>query len=122
VHRVLLGSVLASFRVLPPGTVVDSGRFAPSLVTLSAAALESGIRIALPLLGALFVSQVALAFISRAAPAMQIFSVGFAVTLSVGCLILVMVLPDIAHEMASELSRVGPEIDDLLVSLVPKGP
>ena len=47
---------------------------------MSADALNTGVKLAIPLIAVLLVTQVALAFVSRAAPAMQVFSIGFAVT------------------------------------------
>ena len=69
---------------------------------------------AIPFIAVLFITQVALAFISRAAPAMQIFSIGFAVTLATGGLLMVLVLPDLGFELLSEVSRTGGKIETLL--------
>ena len=66
---------------------------------------------AVAVIALLFVTQVALAFISRAAPAMQIFAVGFAVTLGVGVFALVLTLPDTAREMLVQLSYVGHQVE-----------
>ena len=62
----------------------------------------------------LFITQLGLAFVARAAPAMQIFNVGFAVTLAVGGFVLVFVLPDIADELGAEFSHVGVRFERLL--------
>lgn len=118
-HRALIGSVLSSFRVLPPGTLVNPGQAAPFLIALTAQAMESGIRISMPILGILLMTQLALAFISRAAPAMQIFSVGFAVTLTVGLSVTVTVLPDIAREVGRELSLTEGRIEQVVKQVLP---
>jgi flagellar biosynthesis protein FliR len=117
VHRVLLEGLIASFRVLPIGSSVDPSRAFPSILALSTEALAVGARIALPLLAILFMTQVTLAFIARAAPAMQIFNVGFAVTLSVGGLVLVLIMPDIGHGILADLSHVGVRIESVLLDL-----
>jgi flagellar biosynthetic protein FliR len=84
---------------------------------MSSDVLEAGVRIAIPVLSVLFLTQVALAFISRAAPAMQIFSVGFAVTLAVGAVVLIFAVPDIGHRMIAEFSKVGQHVESILVAL-----
>ncbi|MBN1606948.1 MAG: flagellar biosynthetic protein FliR [Polyangiaceae bacterium] len=117
VHRVLLEGLLASYRVLPIGSSLDPSRAFPSILALSNQALLVGARIALPLLAILFMTQVTLAFIARAAPAMQIFNVGFAVTLSVGGLVLVMIMPDVGHGLLADLSHVGIRIESVLLDL-----
>ena len=74
-------------------------------------------RLALPVVAVLLVVQVALAFISRAAPAMQIFSVGFAFALVAGSVTLTLSLPDMTTAIVEELSRVGPRIESVVASL-----
>jgi flagellar biosynthetic protein FliR len=118
-HRVLVASVIASFRVLPAGSFADPSLATPVLVRTSVDALAQGLRLALPVLAVLIVTQIALAFISRAAPSMQIFSIGFAITLIAGGLTLFAALPDIAMEIAADLSRVGSRIENVVAALVP---
>lgn len=118
-HRVLVASVIASFRVLPAGSFANPALATPVLVRTSVDALGQGLRLALPVLAVLIVTQLALAFISRAAPSMQIFSIGFAITLVAGGLTLFAALPDIAVEIAADLSRVGSRIETVVAALVP---
>jgi flagellar biosynthetic protein FliR len=80
-------------------------------------ALASGVRVAIPFIAILFMAQIALAFISRAAPAMQIFSVGFAVTMATGGLVMILVLPDLGFELLGEVSRSGSKIETLLTTV-----
>jgi len=114
-HRVALGAVLESFKLLPIGTVLRPGAATEGLLEASSAALAAGARLAMPIVAVLLVTQVALAFVSRAAPAMQIFSVGFAVTLICGGTVLVLALPDMGTSIVEELSHVGPRIERILV-------
>ncbi len=116
-HRVLVASLLASYRVLPPGTLVDAPRAAMPMLQLTAQTVEAGLRLGVPLVAVLLMVQVALAFISRAAPAMQIFSVGFAFSLVAGTIALVVALPDMAREMIVQLSHVGRHIEGLVGAL-----
>lgn len=117
VHRTVLSAIISSFRVLPLGTVQNPGGAAEPLLLLSSAAIQTGVRIAVPILALLFITQVALAFISRAAPAMQIFSVGFAVTLAVGGVAIILTVPDMARELVAQLSYVGRQIEELAYSM-----
>jgi len=114
-HRVALGALLESFRVLPIGAVLRAGGAAEGLLEASSAAMVSGARLAMPIVAVLLATQVALAFVSRAAPAMQIFSVGFAVTLICGGTVLVLALPDMATSIVEDLSHVGPRIERALL-------
>jgi flagellar biosynthetic protein FliR len=114
-HRVAIGAVLESFRLLPIGAVLRPGAATEGLLEASTAAIAAGARLAMPIVAVLLVIQVALAFVSRAAPAMQIFSVGFAVTLICGSTVLVLALPDMGTSIVEELSHVGPRIERILV-------
>lgn len=116
-HRVLVGGLLASFRALPPGAVTDPSRATSALLAIASESLVAGVRVAMPMIAVLLLTQVALAFISRAAPAMQIFSVGFAVTLSVGMVVLGLSLPDFARTVQSEASHAESRIGAVLLSL-----
>ena len=113
-HRVVLSGLIHSFRVLPVGGLYDPARAWPSLLAISSEMLACGVRIALPILAVLFVTNLALAFVARAAPQIQVFSVGFAVTLGVGTLILVILLPDIAYQMGADFSHVGTRLERML--------
>ena len=113
-HRQVLAALIGSFEILPPGAIVNPGRAAAAILALTEGAVETGVRIALPTVAVLFMVQIALAFIARAAPALQIFSVGFAVTLGVGTLVLVLSLPDTAHMMLAEISHVDTRLQTLL--------
>lgn len=118
-HRVMIAALLASFRAIPAGTLVDPGALFPRFLDLSNLVLVTGVRFALPVLAVLFMVQLALGFVSRAAPAMQIFSVGFAVTLAVGALVVLTALPDLGVLIVNETGRVGSRIESLLVELSP---
>ncbi len=116
-HHVFIGGLLASFRAIPVGSMPDVTLAVPVLLSLSADALATGVRLAIPVLAVLFMTQIALAFVSRAAPAMQIFSIGFAITLAVGTTVLIFAAPDISRELLVEVSRVGPRIELVLVAM-----
>ncbi len=116
-HRVMVASLLASYRVLPPGKLVDAPAAALPMLQLTAQMVEAGLRLGVPLIAVLLLVQVALAFISRAAPAMQIFSVGFAFSLVAGTIALVVALPDMAREMVVQLSLVGRRIEAIIFAL-----
>jgi flagellar biosynthesis protein FliR len=116
-HRVAIGAVLASFTLLPAGAVVHPAAVTQAVVDASTAALSCGLQLAIPLVAVLLVIQIALAFVSRAAPAMQIFSVGFAFALIAGSITLTIALPDMAAAIVDETSRVGPRIENVVASL-----
>ena len=117
IHRVVLGGVLASFKIVPVGTLSNPALETPVILSMTTEALATGVRIALPFIAILFMTQIALAFISRAAPAMQIFSIGFAVTMATGALVMILALPDMGLELVGEVARSGGKIETLLIAV-----
>lgn len=120
-HRVVIGSTVQSFQVVPVGSLVAFSAYGPTFLSLSGEVFLTGVRLAMPLIAVLLVTQVSLAFISRAAPQIQIFSVGFGVTIGVGALVLFATLPDLAAEIGADMSAVGGRIESLLQSVLEAG-
>lgn len=116
-HRVLIGAVIGSFRALPAGTIQSPGNLTEIILAMSGEALTTGVKLAIPLIAVLLVTQVALAFVSRAAPAMQVFSIGFAVTTAVGAVLLIVLLPDFGYDIVADMSHVGERIEALVLAV-----
>lgn len=119
-HRVVIGAVIGSFRAVPAGSIDSVSNLTEMMMTLTNNAITTGVKMAIPILAVLLVTQVALAFVSRAAPAMQVFSIGFAVTTGVGALLLFLTLPDFGYDVVAEMSRAGERIEALVLAV--KGP
>jgi flagellar biosynthetic protein FliR len=58
-----------------------------------------GVRMALPVIAALLVINVAFGVLTRAAPQLNLFSVGFPVTMVIGFILLVVSLPAVLHKV-----------------------
>jgi len=119
-HRVVIGAVIGSFRVVPAGAIASTRNLTELVLAMTNDAVGTGVKLAIPLVAVLLVTQVALAFVSRAAPAMQVFSIGFAVTTSVGAALLMTTLPDFGYDVVAEMSRAGERIEALVLAV--KGP
>lgn len=116
-HRVIIGAVIGSFRAVPAGSIQSTRNLTELVLLMTNDAVGTGVKLAIPLVAVLLVTQVALAFVSRAAPAMQVFSIGFAVTTSVGAVLLMATLPDFGYDVAAEMSRAGERIEALVLSV-----
>jgi flagellar biosynthetic protein FliR len=117
VHRVLLGTLLGSFHAIPVGTLVHPELATADLVHLSARAIVTGLRLALPVVATILLVQLGLAFVSRAAPSLQIFSIGFAISMIAGALVIVSSFPELGREIEVELSQVGMRLDTVLTAM-----
>lgn len=86
-HLVLLSALAESFHTLPIGGGVDR-RFLITVVNWGAQIFETGLMVALPAVIALVIVNMALGVVSRAAPQLNIFGIGFAITLLCGFFVL----------------------------------
>lgn len=114
-HRVAIAYLLESFRALPVGQSLTVTQATPLLVDYVGSAVEAGVRLALPTAAVALAVQVTLALTARASPSLQIFSIGLALSVGAGLLVVWASLDDIALGIAVELERLGPRIDQVLV-------
>ncbi|HKQ68450.1 MAG TPA: flagellar biosynthetic protein FliR, partial [Polyangiaceae bacterium] len=89
----------------------------PELLRISSGTIATGVRLSMPVVATLLLTQLGLAFISRAAPSLQIFSIGFAISLVVGTLVIVTSLPELAREIEVDLSRTGERVEMVLLAM-----
>lgn len=119
-HRVMLGTLLSSFHLLPVGTATHLEATFPLMLELTSHVIGVGVRLALPVLSLLLMANVALGFVSRAAPTMQIFNVGFAVLFATGAVGLLLALPGVAHEITRNFHQSSAYFERLLTDLSPR--
>ena len=92
-HIMVLMAVTRSFDAFPVGGSVFENLDQLKLFQLGTDLFASGLWIALPMVGMLMFVNLALGIVSRVAPQMNIFAVGFPVTLAVGLLGVALTLP-----------------------------
>lgn len=98
-HLVLLSALVESFTTLPvSATPVYSGGF-KQMADWGGRIFSTGVQLSLPIVAALLITNVALGILTRAAPALNLFGIGFPITLGVGLLVVAMVLPYLATPM-----------------------
>jgi flagellar biosynthetic protein FliR len=114
VHRTAVGFVLRSFEVLPIGASASLSAATPPLVSLFARSIEVGLRLGLPLVGVGLVVQLALGIVARAAPALQVFNVGFGITIVAGMAALLDSLEGMTTVLSAHL-RQAPEWIELVL-------
>jgi len=92
-HVLVFKAVLQSFETLPIGLHFFTQDSLKLIYGFGSQMFESGVMIALPLVTALLLVNIAFGIVARAAPALNIFAVGFPVTLLVGLIMLVFITP-----------------------------
>jgi flagellar biosynthetic protein FliR len=105
-HHLLLTALAESFRALPVSGEPIASPGLRGVVDWGAEIFRSGLMMSLPVVGALLVANVALGVLTRAAPQLNIFAVGFPVTLALGFMMFYLSLPLIVP-MIESLSQDG---------------
>jgi flagellar biosynthetic protein FliR len=92
-HLLALQVLAESFRLLPVGTTpISAGSFA-AFLAWSSTLFSAGLLLALPLIAALLIANLAMGVLARVAPQLNIFAVGFPVTLLAGFVVLMFSIP-----------------------------
>ncbi|WP_319585029.1 flagellar biosynthetic protein FliR [uncultured Pseudodesulfovibrio sp.] len=83
-HLYLLQAVGTTFEYIPPGTLLLQPELANDIFHFSNLMFTLAIKIAAPVMAALFLVDLSLALISRAAPQMHVLVLGFPIKITVG--------------------------------------
>ena len=92
-HLMVLQAVVASFETFPIGSGALEAVQRMRLHELGSVVFRYGLWIALPMIGMLLFVNIVLGFISRVAPQMNAFAIGFPITLTTGLLGIAVTLP-----------------------------
>jgi flagellar biosynthetic protein FliR len=92
-HLLFAGILVDSFRALPPGQDVALSALLGGLLQWSAMAFLGALLVALPAMSAMLLLNVALGFVARATPSLNLFVLGVPAMLIAGLLSLVVSVP-----------------------------
>lgn len=92
-HYMILAALARSFTLVPVGAAVLRPNLADTVTTLTGGVFLTAFKLAAPVLGAGFVTTVALGIMARAVPQMNVFIVGMPLKLAAGLIILAAGMP-----------------------------
>ncbi len=92
-HLLLLDVLARSFQALPVGAAPLGAAGFRSVTAFGSIIFAIGLQLALPLIAIMLMTNLALGILTRAAPQLNIFAIGFPITLSVGLVALSLSLP-----------------------------
>jgi len=108
-HHVVIGALAQSFSDVPIGASLGATGFA-AIVKWAGALFMTGMHIALPVTAALLATNLTIGMMTRAAPQLNIFAVGFPLTLGAGFLVLyftVLYMPTILERLWGQALSMG---------------
>lgn len=92
-HLLTLSVLAESFKLLPVSTTPFGIAGIGSFLAWSSVLFSAGLLLALPLITALLITNLAMGVLARVAPQLNIFAVGFPVTMTAGFVILMFSIP-----------------------------
>jgi flagellar biosynthesis protein FliR len=120
-HLMLLAALVQSFHTLPIGTTLGQN-FLWSLVVWGAQVFDTGLLIALPAVIALVIVNLALGVVTRAAPQLNLFGIGFTITLASGFFVLLAGLDGIMSGIAGLINSALMAVSELVGTPAPGVP
>jgi flagellar biosynthetic protein FliR len=117
-HHQLLAGISGSFTLVPLPFASFQPQLAADVVGFFTHALLLVFQIAAPIAVAMFVTNVALALMTRVAPQLNIFAVGFPLQIGVGLIILVISIPLLGAVLPSAFNETNRELDAVLRRMV----
>ena len=92
-HLLMISVLAESFHLLPVRTQPIAAQSFSALLAWSATLFASGLLLSLPVIAALLIANIAMGVLARVAPQLNLFAVGFPVTLAAGFFVLFLAMP-----------------------------
>ncbi len=88
-HRVILGTLVGTFDHIPLGGFYADTDFLRLMTGMLTSSFDLALRISAPLLCLVFLETIAMGFLARTVPQLNIMSIGFALRILIGSLVLI---------------------------------
>ena len=98
-HVLVISLLLESFKLLPIGEIIEAKPLLLLTIEWSAMIFLGGLLLALPIMTSLLLINIGLGVITRAAPALNIFAVGFPAMILAGLILLAMSMSSIGFRI-----------------------
>jgi flagellar biosynthetic protein FliR len=117
--HVVLGALVESFRALPIAAAPVDALGLRVLVEWGGIIFSAGLLISLPVIATLLIANIALGIMTRAAPPLTVFTVGFPVTLVTGLLALYLAAPYVGPALANLFEQAMLVMGRVVAALAP---
>ncbi len=107
-HLFLLDCMAQSFALVPPGGLFINPALGEHLIGFSGQLFVMALKIAAPIMASIFMVDLALALVARAAPQMNVLFIGFPLKISVGFLFMTLVFGAMAIYVGQYIAELGP--------------
>jgi flagellar biosynthetic protein FliR len=105
VHLTMLATLIESFKTIPVSTSLSAGFGFQKLALWGGEVFSAGLRLSLPIVAMLLITNIALGILTRAAPQLNLFGIGFPITIGVGFLMVALIVPYLTQPIESMFLR-----------------
>jgi flagellar biosynthetic protein FliR len=120
-HLVLVATLTESFITLPITAAPLNGNAMREIAHWGGRIFSAGVQLSLPIVAALLITNLALGILTRAAPQLNLFGIGFPITLGIGFVMLMIALPYMATPLAHLFQEGIGEINRITKAALPLG-
>ncbi len=113
-HLHLLNALSDSFALVPPGGLTINAPLTSSVIELSAGIFVLALKVAAPVMASLLLVELALALMGRAAPQMNLLTMGFPIKIAVGFFFMGILFTIISTLMEDLIMDLGPLFHNLM--------
>jgi flagellar biosynthetic protein FliR len=103
-HLMIIETLVSSFTTLPI-SLSPNGHGFMQLANWGGFIFSTGVQLAMPMIAALLITNIALGILTRSAPQLNIFGIGFPITLSVGFLVIITSLPYLTTPIIAAINQ-----------------
>lgn len=113
-HLALIALLFDSFLLLPPSAEGFAAAGFWEVVAWGSEMFQAAVLVALPAAASLLVASVSMGMIARSAPQLNVFAVGFPLTLTLGLVLLAIALPGLAPQLEAVFESVFVQMRNVL--------
>lgn len=113
IHLALLSTLADTFTTMPITDAPMNGKLFEDITLWAGRIFSTGVQLALPIIAALLITNVGLGILARSAPQLNLFGIGFPVTLTVGFVMIAIAVP----YMGGPLARLMQDALDMLQTM-----
>jgi len=106
-HHVLIHALVQSFQVIPPAGFTLKASLGEAIIRVSSDLFVISIKIAAPIMIALFLSNLCLGIVARTVPQLNILMVGFPINISLGLVLFGLVLANLSPFLTELMRKIG---------------
>ncbi|MFP3927577.1 MAG: flagellar biosynthetic protein FliR [Desulfobacteraceae bacterium] len=113
-HHILVRGIAASFHLVPPGGMTFHPGLTEALARISAEMFLAALKIAAPIMVALFLSNLCLGIVARTVPQVNILMIGFPINIGIGMFLFGLLLRNLAPFLSGLTREMGTAMMQLL--------